>query len=87
MTLDQAVELLRHALFIALLVAAPVLAVGLVVGLIVAFLQAATNIQDQTLSLVPRIVAMLIVATVLLPWAGQRLLELARQAFDAGVVH
>jgi flagellar biosynthetic protein FliQ len=81
MTLDQATELIRHALLVALLIAAPVLAVGLLVGFITSLLQAVTSIQDQTLSLIPRIVATIAITIVLAPWMGQHLVEYARQLF------
>ncbi|HYO11102.1 MAG TPA: flagellar biosynthesis protein FliQ [Tepidisphaeraceae bacterium] len=86
MTLDQAVETIRHALVLALLVAAPVLAVGLVVGLIVSLLQAVTQLQEQTLSFIPKIVAMVVCAVLLLPWIGQQVVEYARQMFASGIV-
>ena len=87
MTIDHASELIRQTLLLALIVVAPLLLVGLVVGIVFALLQAFTNIQEQTLSLVPRIVAMLIVAIVLLPWIGQRVIDYARQVFTEGLVH
>ena len=86
MTLDHAVEFTRQALLLALLVAAPVLAVGLVVGLVVSLLQAVTQLQEQTLSFIPKIVAMAVCAVLLLPWMGQHLIEYARQMFGAGLM-
>jgi flagellar biosynthetic protein FliQ len=85
-TLDHAVEFTRQALMLALLVAAPVLAVGLVVGLIVSLLQAVTQLQEQTLSFIPKIVAMAFCAVLLLPWMGQHLIEYARQMFGTGLI-
>ena len=56
MTLDHTIELVRHALVIALLIAAPILAVGLIVGVIVSLFQAVTQVQDQTVSLIPKLI-------------------------------
>jgi flagellar biosynthetic protein FliQ len=81
MTLDQSTEWIRQALMLALFVAAPLLLVGLVVGLVVSLLAAVTQIQEQTLSFIPKIVAMVACAIVLTPWIAQRLGEFARVAF------
>ena len=87
MSLDHAVDLLRHALVLTLLIAAPVLIVGLVVGLIVSLFQAVTQLQEQTLSFIPKIVAMIVCMIVILPWAGQQVIEYARQVFMDGLLH
>jgi len=85
MTLDHAVELIRHTLVLTLLIAAPVLVVGLLVGLVISLLQAVTQLQEQTLSFIPKIVAMIVCAVLLLPWMGQQVLEYARQMFGGGL--
>jgi len=87
MSLDHAVEILRQSLVLTLLIAAPVLVVGLLVGLIASLLQAVTQLQEQTLSLIPKIVAMFVCALVLLPWMGQHLVEYARVMFGEGLTH
>jgi len=84
MTIDQSSELIRQALLLALFVAAPVLAGGLVVGLIVSVLGAVTKIQEQTLTFIPKIVAMVLCAIVLAPWMAEHLVEFARVAFGTG---
>ena len=75
MNIDQATELIRHTLVLALIVSAPMLIIGLVVGVIVSLLQAVTQIQEQTLTFIPKITAMFAAAILLLPWIGQRLME------------
>ncbi len=86
MTLDQSTELIRQALLVALFVAAPVLVVGFVVSLVVSLLGAVTQVQEQTLSFIPKIVAMVVCAIVLLPWIGQHVIEFARVAFGEGLL-
>ena len=86
MTLDQSTELIRQALLVALFVAAPVLLVGFVVSLVVSLLGAVTQVQEQTLSFIPKIVAMVVCAIVLLPWIGQHVIEFARVAFGEGLL-
>jgi flagellar biosynthetic protein FliQ len=57
-TFDMALGLAREAIFVALLTAAPALLLGLAVGLIVSIFQAATQIQEPTLTFIPKILAM-----------------------------
>ncbi len=76
------VELVREALFITLKIAAPILVAGILVGLVVSLLQSITSIQDQTLSFVPKIVVMVVVAAVLLPWITRRLVEYSADLFS-----
>ena len=72
---QQAIDLGREAMSIALLLSAPVLLVGIGVGLLIGLLQALTQIQDQTLSFVPKILAMLMAFAIGLPWLVQRMVE------------
>ena len=66
----------------ALIVSAPMLVIGLLVGVIVSLLQAITQIQEQSLSFVPKIVAMVASAVVLMPWISHRLVEYAATMFS-----
>jgi flagellar biosynthetic protein FliQ len=75
MTVDQAVELCRAAVMIALVIGAPVMLVAVAVGLLVSMMQAMTQLQDQTLSFVPKIVAMLLASLFVLPWILTRMIE------------
>lgn len=78
---ESAVLLVRETLIITLKIAAPVLLAGVVVGLVISLLQSITSIQDQTLTFVPKIAAMIVVAAVLIPWITIRLLEYASDLF------
>jgi len=84
MNLDQATELIRHTLLLALVVSAPMLLIGLLVGIVVSLLQAVTQIQEQTLTFVPKIAAMVAAAILLMPWIGHRLLEYSSAMFLNG---
>ena len=77
MDLETAVDLVRNATYLALLVGAPVLIVSIVVGLVVSVLQAVTQIQEQSLNLVPKIVLVSFTMLLVLPWAIQRVVEYA----------
>lgn len=78
---ESAVYLARETLLITLKIAAPILAAGVLVGLIISLFQSVTSIQDQTLTFVPKIVVMISVAAILLPWITIRLVEYAAQLF------
>jgi len=80
MTLD-AVDVVRVALMEALIISVPILGAGLLVGLIISLFQAVTQIQEQTLSFVPKIVAMIVVSILLLNWISIRMIELATSMF------
>ncbi len=81
MDLPQALDLGRDALLTALIISGPVLIVGLLVGLIISLVQTVTQIQDQTLNIVPKIVAMVAAAIFFVPWLTQRLLEYTQTMF------
>lgn len=62
------IEAVRQAMIVALLVAAPLLICELVVGLVVSVVQAVTQIQEQTLTFVPKLLALAAVLMLALPW-------------------
>jgi flagellar biosynthetic protein FliQ len=65
---QEAIDLGRQAVNTMLLIGAPVLLAGLGVGLVVGLLQAITQIQEQTVSFVPKLVVMVLVLSLTLPW-------------------
>lgn len=75
MSVDQAVELSRAAILLTLMMGAPVLIMAVAVGLLISILQAVTQIQDQTISFVPKIVAMLATFLYVLPWVLNRMID------------
>jgi len=79
----EAIELGREALMLTLTVSLPVLLTALGVGLIVAVLQAATQLQEHTLSFVPKIAAVLAAAAIAAPWMTERVLDFARRMFGS----
>lgn len=68
MTEQYIITLGREALYAILLVSTPILGASLIVGLIVSIFQATTQIQEQTLSFVPKIIAVLVAAVIFAPW-------------------
>jgi flagellar biosynthetic protein FliQ len=69
------VDLARNAIMMALLVAGPMLIVALGVGLIISVIQAVTQIQEQTLSFLPKLLAVAAVFLIALPWMLQLLVK------------
>ena len=65
----------------ALILATPILGAGLVIGLVVSLFQAVTQIQEQTLSFVPKMIAMGLVALMLAPWLIQQISDFAERMF------
>ncbi len=78
---DEALLLVRETLMMTLRIAAPILGAGVLVGLVVSIAQSITSIQDQSLSFVPKIFVMVIVAALLIPWIAMKLMEYAAMLF------
>lgn len=82
MTYDESlIQVAIDALIITMKIMAPILAAGIVVGLVISILQSITSIQEQTLSFVPKIFAMVAVAVLLIPWIMMRLIEFTAEMF------
>jgi flagellar biosynthetic protein FliQ len=75
------VDLARNAIMLALLIAGPMLVVALLVGLAVSVLQAVTQIQEQTLAFVPKLVGVSAVFLLALPWIIQLLVKYTTELF------
>ncbi|MEO7103720.1 MAG: flagellar biosynthesis protein FliQ [Gemmatimonadaceae bacterium] len=75
------VDLARNMIMTALLIAAPMLVVALAVGLVVSIIQAVTQIQEQTLSFVPKLVAVAVTFIIALPWIIQIMVKYTSELF------
>ena len=84
MTQDTVVSVAVSAMEFALKVGAPIMLVGLVIGLAVSVFQAVTQIQEQTLSFIPKIVGMAVLVVVLGPWMLGQLITWTQQLY-AGI--
>lgn len=82
MTPNEAIDLVRDAILMSLIIAAPLLLIGMVVGLGIGLIQALTQIQDQTVSTVPKLLAMTIAIIICLPWLTDRMLEYSRNLYQ-----
>jgi len=75
---QDAVDLGRQAAMIALVISSPVLLAGMVVGLVIGLIQALTQIQEQTVAFVPKIIAMVAALSITLPWLIGEMVEYSR---------
>ena len=75
---DFAIQIARQAMIITLLLSAPMLIFGLVVGLLISILQAVTQVNEMTLTFVPKIVIVGLVTLLLTPWMVNLLVEYSR---------
>ena len=82
MTPGEVLQIGQEALWIILKIGVPMMLVALGIGLLVSFVQALTQIQEMTLSFVPKIVGMFIVMVILLPYFGSTLHTFTLQLFD-----
>ena len=82
MSIGEVTSLLRQGILEVLIIAAPLLLSALIVGLVVAILQATTSIQEQTLTFVPKIVAILLMLAFLGGWMFSSLRDYTIQLFQ-----
>ncbi|EIL92379.1 MULTISPECIES: flagellar biosynthesis protein FliQ [Rhodanobacter] len=83
MTPESIMEFGQHALYVAMLVAAPLLLTALAVGLLIGVIQAATQINEMTLSFIPKLIAMALVALVTGPWMLRVLVQFTKQLIES----
>lgn len=82
MTLAQTLDILQSAFLVILKVGGPILIIALVVGLVVSIIQAATQIQEQTLSFVPKLLAIILGLILLGNFMMTSLIEFAEEIFQ-----
>ena len=75
MNQDTVVSLATQAMTLALKIAGPVLLVGLVIGLVVSLFQAVTQIQEQSLQFIPKVVGIAVLIVLLVPWMLDQLIS------------
>lgn len=83
MTIETILQLISKTITIALLISAPMLLTALVVGLIISILQSVTQIQEMTLTFIPKILATFLVLILTLPWMIQILNDFIIELFES----
>ena len=79
---DFVVILLNRAVFVALMVSTPMLLAGLIVGLLISIFQAVTQINEMTLTFIPKILITVVMLVVFLPWMATTLLDFTAYLFS-----
>lgn len=82
MSSEFVISIAERAVYVTLLVSGPPLALALLVGLIVSVFQATTQIQEQTLAFIPKIVAVLVGLVIFGPWMLSTILSFATELFS-----
>jgi flagellar biosynthetic protein FliQ len=83
MTPESVMTLAHQAMYVTLLLAAPLLLVSLVVGLVVSLFQAATQINETTLSFIPKLLAVAVTLVIAGPWMLTTMLDYLRHALTS----
>lgn len=79
---EELLEIVRQALILSLKIAAPILGAGVTIGLTISIIQSVTSIQEQTLTFVPKIFGMIMVAVLLLSWIVTKIAEFSVTMFS-----
>ncbi|MBQ2802535.1 MAG: flagellar biosynthesis protein FliQ [Lachnospiraceae bacterium] len=82
MTIDAVVEMANNALYTIILVSLPVLLVSLIVGLIISIFQTVTSIQEQTLTFVPKIIAVFAALMLMGHWMMNNMVEFTTELWS-----
>lgn len=82
MTPESVVEIGQYAMKTVVLVAGPMLLAGMIVGLVISIFQAATQINEMTMTFVPKILAVFVVLIVTLPWTIQQMTSFTEAMFN-----
>lgn len=81
MEAQYAVDIFRESVFIALMIASPVLIAGTVIGLLIGLFQALTQIQEQTIATVVKILIMVAAVAYLMPWMTVKMIDFSVELF------
>lgn len=82
MTQDQVMGVFQEAMLVAFKLAGPILAVSIIIGLVIAIFQAATQIHEQTLTFVPKVLAIAVMLLITGSWMITLLSDLVQRLFD-----
>ncbi|MCD8553675.1 flagellar biosynthesis protein FliQ [Seleniivibrio sp.] len=81
MTPDLVIDMLTKALQLSLLIASPMLLFGLVIGLIISIFQSVTQIQEMTLTFIPKIIGVIVAVMLFAPWMLDQIMTYTIQLF------
>lgn len=84
---QDAIDFSREAIKTCMMVGGPILVASLLIGLIVGVIQAMTQVQDQTVSFVPKILLLLLMIGISLPWLTERMIDFSTESFSTPMTH
>lgn len=79
---QDAIDLSREAIKTCMMVGGPILAISLTLGLLIGVFQAMTQVQDQTVSFVPKILLLIVAIGACLPWLSEQMIDFAKLSFE-----
>lgn len=79
---QQVIDVILSVLYITVEISLPLLGVAMIIGLLISIFQAATQINESTLSFLPKIAAMIVVLIVLSPWMLRKLNDYTHRIYD-----
>ncbi|WP_372994062.1 flagellar biosynthesis protein FliQ [Lutispora sp.] len=82
--MDQSIvmDVAQRAISLAVMISAPILGLGLLVGLLVSIIQATTQIQEATLSFIPKLITILLTLIIFGPWMGNMITEFTINLYE-----
>ncbi|AXE28543.1 flagellar biosynthetic protein FliQ [Chromobacterium phragmitis] len=83
MSPELVISIVQNALYVLIIVSAPVLLTSLLVGLLISILQAATQINEMTLTFIPKLLSMFLVLVLAGPWMLNTLIEYTTRLFQS----
>ncbi|MEW6005854.1 MAG: flagellar biosynthetic protein FliQ [Stygiobacter sp.] len=81
MTEELIIEILKDVFYTTFIILLPILGVSLIVGVFISIFQAATSIQEMTLTFVPKLIATIVVVIFLLPWIIDKMISITIKMF------
>ena len=82
MTQEQVLSIFKEALWIVLELSGPMLLISIIIGLVIAILQAATQVHEQTLTFVPKLIAIAVILLLCAPWMMNVIGDFTKDLFD-----
>jgi len=82
MTVDMIKTIITKGVFVILSCSGPIVGTGLLVGFSIALFQAVTQIQEQTLTFVPKMITVLLMISIIFPWIGNMVISLAKDLWQ-----
>jgi len=82
MDVREAIDIVNKTFYITLQILSPVLAAGLIVGMIIAIFQSITQIQEMTLTFIPKMIAMVFVLFYTMSWMMHKIMDFTYEVFD-----